>query len=219
MKRILAILIVQLACGLGARADFIMNAVPTAIPDNNALGVQQTLELSGFSGPIESVSVRLTISGINGGAFNGDLFVTLQHDSGYSVLLNRVGRTSLDPFGYADNGFDLTFTAAGNDIHAYQSGVYTLGGSGELTGTWGADGRTTDPLSVVATDSRTSTLSSFNGLDANGTWTLFVADTSQNGEAQLNSWGLEVTVVPEPSTVAFMALGLVALAARRRAMA
>lgn len=216
MKKCIYLLLLQLACGLGARADFIMNTAPTAVPDNNSLGIQQTLDLSGFVGLIESVSVRLNLSGINGGAFNGDLFVTLQHDSGYSVLLNRVGRTDSDPFGYANNGFDVTFTAAGSDIHAYQSGAYSLGSSGELTGTWGVDGRVTDPLSVVASDTRTATLASFNGLDANGTWTLFVADTSQHGQASLDSWGLEVTVVPEPSTVAFMALGLVALVARRR---
>ena len=210
-----------LVMGLGAvgvRADYITNATPTLIPDNNSLGIQQTLELSGFSGWVDTVSVKLQISGVGAGAYNGDLYVTLQHESGFAVLLNRVGRTGSDPFGYGDNGFDIIFSIAGSDIHGYQDASYSLGPSGELTGTWGVDGRNVDPLNVVGTDSRTATLGSFNGLDPNGTWTLFVADVSMNGTAQLDEWALDVSVVPEPSTLAFLALGAAALAVRRQRM-
>lgn len=202
----------------GGFADLILSPhAPVAIPDNNALGIQQSIEVSGFVDPIASISVTLSISGTGGSMFNGDLFVSLQHESGYAVLLNRVGRTGSDPFGYGDNGFDITLTTLGHDIHTYQSTAYTLGGSGELTGSWAPDGRTVDPDSVVATDARTATLESFNGLDPNGTWVLFVADLSQNGQAQLDAWGLDITVVPEPGTLSLvlLATGLL-LRSRRR---
>lgn len=215
MKKIVAIALLQTVALLGARADFILNNTPAVIPDNNSLGVSQTLELSGYEGWIESVSVRLQISGVNGGAYNGDLFVSLQHSSGYSVLLNSAGRTASSPFGYGDNGFDITFSAAASDIHLYRTASYSLGSSGELLGTWDADGRVTSPASVLDTDARTATLSSFNGLDANGTWTLFVADLRSNGESRLDSWGLEVAVVPEPATFFLFAAGLVGLGVRR----
>src|ERR1043166_7457109 len=45
-------------------------------------------------------------------------------------------------------------------------------GNGQLTGTWQADGRS-DPLS-----SSRGSLTDFNGLNPNGTWTLFFADQS-----------------------------------------
>jgi subtilisin-like proprotein convertase family protein len=44
-------------------------------------------------------------------------------------------------------------------------------------------------------------LSSFNGLSADGTWTLFLADMSASEESTLVSWGLQITAVPEPVTV------------------
>jgi subtilisin-like proprotein convertase family protein len=216
MNKITLLIIASLGLSSVGRADWIDMVSPESIPDNNALGISQTLELSGFTDPIESIEVRLVISETSASVFNGDYFVTLQHDSGYAVLLNRVGRTDSNPFGYSDSGFDVTFTLSGGDIHAYQETSYTLGSSSELTGTWGVDGRETDPLQVVGTDARTATLSSFNGLDPNGNWTLFVADTSLNGEGTLESWGINVTVVPEPTTIALFGFAFAALAMSRR---
>jgi len=196
-------------------ADMIFNTTPTDIPDNNSLGISQDITLSGYISPVTSVEVSLVITGRNVGAYNGDFYVSLQHDSGYAVLLNRAGRTSSNPFGYSDNGFNITFTLAASDIHTYQAGGYTLGPSGELTGVWGADGRNVDPLLVLDSDAQTATLASFNGLDANGTWTLFVADTSLNGEGVLVEWG--INVVPEPSAIALLALAGLLQITRRRA--
>lgn len=195
-------------------ADMIYNTTPMDIPDNNSLGISQDITLSGYSSSVTSVEVSLVITGRNAGAYNGDLYVSLQHDSGYAVLLNGVGKTSSNPYGYSDYGFNITFTLAASDIHTYQTGGYTLGPSGELTGTWGVDGRNVDPLLVLDTDPRTATLASFNGLDANGTWTLYVADTSLNGEGVLVEWG--INVVPEPSSLALLVLAGVSMMARRK---
>ena len=199
-----------------ARADWIDWNVNTAIPDHDEMGVQDTHALSGFSGPVATLEVRLRFTG-DPLAYNGDLFVTLQSDNGgYAVLLNRVGRITTDPLGYADNGFDITFALGGDDIHLYQGFTPTYDGSGRLTGTWGADARNVDPDSVLDTDDRTADLDQFAGVNPNGNWTLFVADLNLNGTATLDSWGLNVTIVPEPATLGLLALGGLGLLLVRR---
>lgn len=217
LSRLNRALLIALISAPGVFADFIISTnAPIAIPDNNSLGIQQSMEVTGLLDNIASISVTLAISGTGGGMFNGDLFVSLQHQSGYAVLLNRVGTTGVNSFGYADNGFNITLASTGYDIHNYQSASYNLGTSGELTGTWAPDGRAVDPDYVVASDSRTATLESFNGLDPNGTWTLFVADMSMNGQASLDSWGLDITIVPEPSALSLMLLAASAVVRFRR---
>jgi hypothetical protein len=42
-------------------------------------------------------------------------------------------------------------------------------------------------------------LSSFNNANPNGTWQLFVADLSHGYDSQLVSWGMNITVAPEPA--------------------
>src|SRR5215471_16470797 len=76
------------------------------IPDGSLVGVQDTRTLSGITfSSITDVDVRLTISG----SWNGDLYGYLVHSSGFTILLNRVGRSSSSSFGYGDGGFSVTF--------------------------------------------------------------------------------------------------------------
>ena len=60
---------------------------------------------------------------------------------------------------------------------------------------------------MLNTSARTAFLSSFNGLDPNGTWTLFIADVSGGDQSTLVSWELDITAVPEPVTVALGIFG------------
>ncbi|CAG1773063.1 hypothetical protein BAC2_03487 [uncultured bacterium] len=175
------------------------------IADANPAGWSDTRTLSGLpSGTILDLNVRLAVAA----GFNGDLYAYLTHGSGFSVLLNRVGRTGSAPFGYGDAGLSVTFDdeAVGPaDIHSYQSvsGSSVSGGAA-----WRPDARDVDPATVLETDARSAFLSSFVGVDPNGEWTLFVADLSGGEVSQVTSWGL-VIAVPEPSHV----LVLVAAAA------
>jgi hypothetical protein len=173
------------------------------VPDGDSSGLanQQTVNLgTGSPGSLLDVSVTLNLSGVGGAGFNGDLYAWLQHDTGFSVLLNRVGRDLGNPAGYSDNGLSIVLDdSAANDIHTYRA---ALGGpfplASALGGAWRPDGRETDPDSVLAGDARTAVLDSFNGLIPIGTWTLFIADLSTGGEIRLDGWGLELTIEPVP---------------------
>jgi len=169
------------------------------IPDASPFGLSDSRIVSTEHTPIESVSVLLSISG----GFNGDLYAQLTHDSGFAILLNRVGRTAGNEFGYSDSGFDieLTDSALSGDLHIYRRTLFgsdTVPFGGAVTGIWAPDGRAVDPDAVVDTDPRSAFLSSFSGLDPNGTWTLFIADVSSGGESTLLNWSLKIGVVPEP---------------------
>lgn len=178
-----------------------------SIPDNNLVGVADTLSLTT---PIQSVSA-VTVSLNLSGGYNGDLYAYLRHGTDFAVLLNRSGRTASDAFGYPDAGFQVTLddAAANGDIHTYQ---LTLNpGGGALTGTWQPDGRDVPPANALDTSLRTAGLGVFNTHDPNGDWTLFLADLSPVGISKLESWTLNVTgVVPEPAATG-LAMGAVTL--------
>ncbi len=183
--------------------------VSTVIPDNDDVGYynSQTLVDAGLT-EITSVTVSLNVIG----GWNGDLYAYLVHGSGFAVLLNRAGRTSIETDGSATVGLDITLDdSAFNDIHT----AIPMSG-GLVSGTFKPDGRIVDPLLVLNTDPRPAKLSSFGGLDANGTWTLFVADQSAGFTSTLQSWSLTVTGVPEPSIALLGGLGFVILLRRKR---
>src|SRR6185436_8524998 len=180
-----------------------------AVPDGNTTGWFDTRNVSGVVDPsINDVNVSLNISG----GFNGDFYAYLAHGTDFAILLNRPGRTAGNSFGYGNSGLNIILddSAANGDIHTYQLvGSYsTLIANGSA---WSPDGRNINPLQTLDTDGRTSTLSQFNGLSPNGDWTLFVADASGGGtQANIVSWGLNITAVPEPSTLGICVVGSVA---------
>jgi len=117
-----------------ACADWVNFSVNQAVPDNDEIGLADTQTLTGFGNYIQSIEVRLKLTAQESDlAFNGDFYVTLQHESGLAVLLNRAGRTA--------------------------------------------------------------TLSSFEILNGNDSWTIFVADLNANGNAVFESWGLNITTI------------------------
>ncbi len=201
--------------------------VNSVIPDNDLGGIAETVSLGSSIVSISDVQLTLDIAGNSSyQPWNGDYYAYLVHGSGFAVLLNRVGVTSAsnpNDFGYGDTGFDVTFSSAGSDIHNYQSGAYTLNSDGQLTGTWGVDGRSSNPASVNSSDPRTALLSSFDGTGSAGDWTLFIADVSPGGIGNLVSWDLQVegqgvtNSAPDNfSTMWLLALGVSALALVRR---
>ena len=175
-----------------------------AIPDNNASGYAFTFNIF-TPGPlvINNITVDLTISG----GWNGDLYAYLSHGSGFSVLLNRIGSSAANPDGSGVSGMNVEFSDGyATDIHTAQSNP--------LNGNFAPDGRNTNPFLAVDSDPRTAMLGSFNGLDPNGTWTLFLADVSPLGVSTVQNWTVSIGVaVPEPADATLLGLASIAGAA------
>ena len=189
-----------------------------AIPDNAPSGVQNSQTVTGLSGSIADIQLTLDIAGTgDAGAFNGDYYAELvNNQGGFAVLLNRAGMSSANPFGYGDDGFSVTFSdSAANDIHFYQDDSASFNPGGQLIGTWQPDGENISPLSDPsafdnALSQQTAMLGSFDGGNPDDTWTLFLADLSEGGTAQVTGWSLDIATVPEPPEANLMAAGLVA---------
>ena len=222
MKKLVTLLTaVLLATNVFAQTTFTTNiTVNTAVPDNDPSGLARAFSLSGFGGTISNLSVAVNLTG----GYNGDLFAYLTGPGGYAVLLNRVGVTSANPNGYGNTGLAVTFISGGADIHAYGAGSYTTNAAGQLTGNWGVDGRNISPFSlgnVFDLAGRTALLDSFFGTSPNGTWGLFVGDYATGDISTLLNYTVSITTVavPEPGTLALLAVGGMALLAGRRKIA
>src|SRR6266851_2341211 len=200
------LLALALAGGLSASAQTTTTTtnfnVGIGVPDDQPSGVASAQTVSTPIAYVTGLKVSLKLTG----TWNGDLYCYLTHSSGYTVLLNRVGRRSTSSLGYGDEGFNVTFDDASTngDIHIYRRTLSTnesMSISGALTNVWAPDGRTANPATVLDTSSRTALLSSFNGLNPNGEWVLFVADMESGDIFTLDNWGLEITGYTPPSIV------------------
>jgi Proprotein convertase P-domain len=192
------ILVVSLVCAGGVQADTITlgqtDNNSQVISPNDFNGLAETINLGSSIQSITDVELSLNIGGSAGNQpFNGNYYAYLQHGPTLVVLLNRVGVTAGNPFGYADEGFDVTFSGSGSDIHNYQNGPYNLNTDGQLTGTWAPDGRTANPTSVLDSSARGDLLDAFDGENSGGDWTLFVVDADSGDLGNLNDWSLQVT--------------------------
>lgn len=202
--------------------------VGAIVPDADPSGRAVTVHVPDAGWRLTDVNVTLSFSGNPAafGGWNGDLYAWLGHDGALAVLLNRVGRSPSDPagLGYDDGGLSgVVFDdQAPADVHFYQT---TLGfAPGVLVGTWQPDARLTDPSQPFdpSPAARAARLDVFNSLNPQGEWALFVADLEGGGEFLLDSWRLDLTVVPVPEPIGFGAAaatllsGLAAWRLRRR---
>jgi subtilisin-like proprotein convertase family protein len=222
-SKLLLVSLLMLPATAGAQVfTYNFSGINAAIPDGDLTGLANSQSISAAPNlTITDINVSLSISGTGLGGFNGDLFVTLQHDDGFSILLNRPGARSGTAFGYGDSGLNVTFDdAATGDVHGYRQVLnsdHTTPLPGSLTGTWSPDARAVDPGVVLDTSARNAFLDSFNGAPIGGTWSLFVTDLSSGATQQLDGWAMQITAVPEPAFAACaVALGLLGFAFYRR---
>jgi len=194
----LCLTLIALAWGLTASAQTFTTTtnftVDAIIPDGDASGLASVQTISTPITNLTGLRVALKVSG----TWNGDLYCFLAHSTNHSVLLNRLGRSVTNNLGYNDVGLDLIFddTSTNSDIHVYRLQLTGSQGTpipGPLTDSWAPDARVASPTDVLDTDARSAFLSSFNGVDPNGEWVLFVADMEAGDIHILESWALEIT--------------------------
>jgi subtilisin-like proprotein convertase family protein len=180
-------------------ATYASTDVPLVIPDNNATGISSTLDVSG-AGPINDLNLLLNIRHTS----VADLNIVLQAPNGAQVLLLYAYSEGgiLSGVGNPDDFIDTIFDDEATTNLRNGVAPYT----GSFTVNWGS---ILDPLA------------SFDGLDANGTWTLFVSDRAAQNIGSLTGWSLQIDSnggVPEPAAWALMIVGfgLAGAALRRR---
>ena len=191
MKTILTASIIVLAAFLAEATmvdtqSFSGGSIPVGSPVGTVFTGDFTAAATGNQ--VLGITVNLSVSG----GYNGNLYAYLVAPNGTLVLLlNRPGATG-NSMGYAGSGFNgITLSDAGTQN--IQTTWETPGA--QVTGTYNAVGGS-------------SALSAFNGSSANGNWELFFADmTKGGGTSTVTGWSLNITVVPEPVT---LALGLFA---------
>jgi subtilisin-like proprotein convertase family protein len=177
------------------------------IPDNSGVGLSDTQHVTTAITSISEVNVQLAMSG----GWSGDLYAYLRHGSGFAVLLNRPGRSLNELLGSGTN--DLSVVFADNALSDIHTGIPSLG---TVSGLFQPDAREIDPDNALDTSPRTAFLSSFEGLDANDDWILYVADVATGDTMIFEGWTLTITGVPEPTQVALGLLGGLLLMRRRR---
>jgi len=141
-----------------------------------------TMTVSGMEPGLSALTVNLSISG----GMNNGLFGYLVAPNGTAVTLMNQPGCSVDGFGATGSGMNVALVSSGTG--GYSSIQYVTSGSA-LSGTYLAAGDYTI----------------LNGIDPNGTWTLYFSDTiTGGGNSTLNGWSLDLTAVPEPTNVALL---------------
>ncbi len=184
-------------------ADFIGGGIG-AIPDNNPSGLQINFNVSGITPTVGSVRLRVGITH----PWSGDLVATLRSPGGVStlIILGRVGvglgqasqnfGSSADFSGsyeFADDAsLDFWSVANANDAGAIPKGKYRTSGLGIVDTRHGG--------------CTTSLAGAFNGLagtQANGVWTLTVADRASSFTGSVDSALLSVSPAPDIFSAGF----------------
>ncbi|MEI6894626.1 MAG: PEP-CTERM sorting domain-containing protein [Colwellia sp.] len=170
-----------------------------AVPDNDLTGITSSVYISDNE-VIESLSV--TLFGLNLTYF-GDVIFTLSGPNGASTNLLYSDPSHPYQLGmHTDLIGDYTFSDTGTDLlNAVSLNISLLA-----------------PGSYSTADSSTggaSLTDTFFGISSAGEWSLTAIDHWGGDATSFDTWELNIQTVPEPSTLAIFALGMIGLALRR----
>ncbi len=195
-----AILGLLVAAGAAHAVTYTYGGPAYAIPDSNVAGVSSQIMGVPALASINSVSITMAHTWV------GDVILTLSNGSTTVNLINRTGRVGTSGFGDSSNlAGTYTFAVAGADFVAAAAGT-----TGDVpVGTY------------FSSDMGTATNSStpngfFSGAQAAADWTLFASDNAGGDTGSIETWSIDGSPVPEPTTMAALGLGLAAVARRRR---
>jgi streptogramin lyase len=191
----------RITTGLDQPAFRSTSAIP--IPLVGAPGTPAQINVSGLQGTITDVNVRLT--GISH-TFPDDMDVILQSPTGQTALVmsdvgSAVGSRATNKSSYPADGITLTLDdQAGrslSDTNPLVSGIYrptNIIDPNEGT----AEGDAPGPFST----NFPSALSTFNGVNPNGTWRLWVDDDHLSAKDTAGKvyggWGLDISTTGPP---------------------
>lgn len=183
------------------------NTSPITINEQGpATPYPSTINVSGLSGNIQSITIQLT--GISH-TFPDDFGAIVVGPTGANVVLFD---------GPGDGGdlvsinwlFDDAAAAPLPNADPLTGGTFRPGQNQYGDDFSGAGGAPAPPYGT--------TFAGFNGTSGNGTWSLYVADfVAGDGGSISGGWTINIQQVPEPSALALSALALPALLRRRRA--
>jgi subtilisin-like proprotein convertase family protein len=199
--KVLALGVFCAAVSLAGTITVASTDVPKTIPDNNPVGVTSTLigpALSNLT-DINLIFTELLHTSV------ADLHIGLTSPGGTSAVLVKAFTEGgiLTGLGTPDNFIGTVFDDQAPNNLRFGAAPYT--GSFNI-----------NDASVVA-----NPLSTFNGQNASGTWTLFVSDLAAFDVGTLNGWSIQFTgtgtdSVPEPGTIGLLGLGLAGILVKVR---
>ena len=181
------------------------NTNPITINDGTATPYPATINVSGLTGNIQSITVQL--NGISH-TFPDDIGALVVGPTGASVLLFD-GPGDGDDIASFTWLFDDAAAAALPNGGILSGGTFRPGQNQYGDDFSGAGGAPAPPYGTNFTG--------FAGTDGNGTWSLFVGDFVAGDTGSISGgWTINIQQVPEPSALALSALVLPALLRRRR---
>lgn len=166
---------------LGSHATGIFsNTTPNTVPTSGAASTYpSTINVSGMLGNVTKVVVRL--EGLNH-TWPDDLWVRVQGPTGATVILMGNQGLSFDVSGVTLS-FDSSTATTLPDSTQIVSGTYQPSSVGSPTSGC-------DPAPAGTPAATSSTLATFNGLDPNGAWKLYVCDDNAGDSGSLSGWSL-----------------------------
>jgi len=173
--------------------------VNASIPDNNYSGWADSRSVNTMpAGTLNAVAVDIQLSS----GWTGDLYAYLVHETGFAVLLDRVGTPDL-AYGYGAGSMTVTLADGSSwDGNTISGNIHTAGAN--ALGYFNPD----DDNAGLTLTSASGSLASFMGTSPNGTWQLFVADVNGGGLTTVQSWGLQMDIVAVPEVETWIAAAL-----------
>jgi hypothetical protein len=195
---------VGIASAANADVASFSNVTPITIQFGAASVYPSNILVSGIVGTVTDINVTLT---------------GFTHPYVYDVDILLVGPTGANIIPMSDIGVFGT-TASNANITLDDQGVAFPGGAGAIpSGNYiPTNNGAGDPFAAPApAPSGLTALSTFNGLDPNGTWSLYVMDDFTTDDGSISGgWSIQITYTPVPAPGAMALLGLAGMVGRGR---